>query len=85
MNTTSASASTCATLPWPKVILWDSFNKVRISNHRTVQAAVMARIRHSARLNRNSPGSYVWYKITDMAGNPVNGDLILDAELAIES
>jgi hypothetical protein len=66
-------------------ILQDNFNEVKISGHRTLRAAVAAQHRHAIRLNRNSPGAYIWYRITDASGAGIDGDLILEAEIAIQN
>ena len=66
-------------------ILQDNFNQVKISGHRTLRAAVAAQHRHAIRLGRRSPGSYIYYRITDAAGTGIDGDLILEAEMAIQN
>jgi len=63
-----------------KFILRDTFNGRNISNHRTVNAAVRARIAHAKRITRNSPGSYVRYEITDAAGQPINPEILIEIE-----
>lgn len=67
------------------IILHDSFNGVKISAHRSVRAAVSARIAHSRRLSRNSPGSFLWYRITDSNGRPINHELIEEIELFLQN
>jgi len=67
------------------ILLLDHFNSTRISRHRTVAAAIKARIAHAKRLNRNSPGSYVWYRITDSDGRDICGELQMEIELALQS
>lgn len=67
------------------ILLLDHFNHTRISTHRTVAAAIKARIAHARRLNRNSPGSYVWYRITDAEGRDICGELQMEIELALQS
>ena len=67
------------------IILIDHFNHTRISAHRTVAAAIRARIAHAKRLDRNSPGSYVWYRITDADGRGICGELQMEIELAMQS
>jgi hypothetical protein len=67
------------------IILHDTFNHTRISTHRTVAAAIKARIAHARRLHRNSPGSYVWYRITDADGVGICGELQMEIELTIQS
>ena len=68
-----------------KYILNDTFNETRISGHRTLDAAIRARIAHARRLNRNSPGSYTWYRITDADGVGICGELQMEIELAMQS
>ena len=47
-----------------KVQLFDSFNNVLISSHRTIKAAVIARRKHSRAVERNNGrGSYLTYRI----------------------
>ena len=67
------------------IILLDHFNGTRISRHRTVAAAIRARIAHAKRLNRNSPGSYTWYRITDADGRGICGELQMEIERALQS
>ena len=62
------------------IILLDHFNLTRISRHRTVAAAIRARIAHARRLNRNSPGSFIWYRITDADGRGICGELQMEIE-----
>ena len=62
------------------IILLDHFNLTRISRHRTVAAAIKARIAHAKRLNRNSPGSFIWYRITDAEGVGICGELQMEIE-----
>ena len=46
-----------------KVQLFDSFNNVLISSHRTIKAAVIARHKHiRATERKNGKGSYVTYR-----------------------
>lgn len=66
-------------------ILRDNFNEVKISGHRTLRAAVAAQHRHAIRLGRRSPGAYIWYRITDAAGTGIDGDRILETEMAIQN
>ena len=66
-------------------ILQDNFNEVKISGHRTLRAAVAAKLRHAIRLSRYSPGAYIWYRITDAAGTGIDGDLVLETEMAIQN
>lgn len=67
------------------IILIDHFNGTRISTHRTVAAAIRARIAHSRRLNRNSPGSFIWYRITDADGVGICGELQMEIERTLQS
>lgn len=67
------------------IILHDSFNSTLISRHRTVAAAIRARIAHARRLERNSPGSYVWYRITDGDGVGICGRLQMEIEMTLRS
>jgi hypothetical protein len=67
------------------IILLDHFNLTRISAHRTVANAIKARIAHARRLNRNSPGSYVWYRITDATGRDICGELQMEIELTLQT
>ena len=67
------------------ILLIDHFNHTRISTHRTVAAAIRARIAHAKRLNRNSPGSYIWYRITDADGVGICGELQMEIELTLQT
>lgn len=67
------------------ILLLDHFNLTRISTHRTVAAAIKARIAHAKRLNRNSPGSYIWYRITDADGMGICGELQMEIERALQT
>ena len=67
------------------ILLLDHFNHTRISRHRTVAAAIKARIAHAKRLHRNSPGSYVWYRITDAEGRGICGELQMEIELTLQT
>jgi len=67
------------------ILLLDHFNSTRISRHRTVAAAIKARIAHAKRLNRNSPGSFIWYRITDAEGRAICGELQMEIELTLQS
>ena len=69
----------------PMILLLDHFNGTRISRHRTVAGAIKARIAHARRLNRNSPGSYVWYRITDSDGRGICGELQMEIERTLQS
>lgn len=66
------------------IILIDHFNGARISTHRTVAAAIKARIAHARRLARNSPGAYVWYRITDADGRSICGELQMEIERTLQ-
>ena len=63
-------------------ILTDTFNKVKISTHRTIVGAVKARQRHGqAVAKRNGKGSYLHYSITSTnRANEYLGDEILAAQ-----
>ncbi len=67
------------------ILLLDHFNSTRISRHRTVANAIKARIAHAKRLNRNSPGSFIWYRITDAEGRAICGELQMEIELALQT
>ena len=67
------------------ILLLDHFNSTRISTHRTVAAAIRARIAHAKRLHRNSPGSYIWYRITDADGVGICGELQMEDELTLQT
>ena len=67
------------------ILLLDHFNGTRISRHRTVAAAIKARIAHAKRLHRNSPGSFIWYRITDADGVGICGELQIEIELTLQS
>ena len=67
------------------ILLLDHFNHTRISRHRTVANAIKARIAHAKRLNRNSPGSFIWYRITDAEGVGICGELQMEIERALQS
>ena len=66
------------------IILHDHFNLTRISAHRTVAAAIKARIAHAKRLNRNSPGCFIWYRITDAEGVGICGELQMEIERTLQ-
>lgn len=67
------------------IILLDHFNHTRISRHRTVANAIRARIAHAKRLHRNSPGSFIWYRITDATGRDICGELQMEIELTLQN
>jgi len=69
----------------PMILLIDHFNLTRISRHRTVAAAIKARIAHARRLNRNSPGSFIWYRITDADGVGICGELQMEIERTLQT
>ena len=65
--------------------LTDTFNKRKISSHRTVEAAVKAERKHLRAVKRaNGRDSYLTYSITQ-DGKPVDRYEIEQAEYAIES
>ena len=64
-----------------KIELWNTFNSSKISSHRTVEAAVAARIGHSKAVERtNGPGSYTTYAIRYADGSPVEMEACMAAE-----
>jgi hypothetical protein len=65
------------------IILTNTFTDSIISRHRTVKAAVAARIKHAKAIRKRSPNSYTTYSITDDAGNSVDRDSIEHAEAII--
>lgn len=65
------------------ITLTNTFNDSIISRHRTVEAAVAARIKHAKAISRRSAGSYTTYSITDADGKPVDRDEIENAEAVI--
>jgi hypothetical protein len=67
------------------ILLLDHFNHTRISTHRTVANAIKARIAHAKRLNRNSPGSFIWYRITDSDGVGICGELQMEIERTLQT
>ena len=59
-------ASAAARESFDMFILTDTFNKVVISKHRSVMAAVKAQHKHDRMVKRmNGKNSYVWYSITE--------------------
>jgi hypothetical protein len=61
--------------------LFDSFNSVALSRHRTLVAALRAIDRHDKRIRRYSgPHSYVTYVVKRDDGVPITRDEMLDAE-----
>ena len=65
------------------ITLTNTFTNSIISRHRTVQAAVAARIKHAKSIHKRSPNSYTTYRITDDAGNSADRDAVEQAEAAI--
>ena len=56
-----------------KIILTNTFTDSVISTHRTIQAAVKARLAHSrASRRRNGPNSYTTYSITAADGSDIS-------------
>ena len=59
-------------------ILADTFNKVKISSHRTVLAAVRARAAHARRVERkNGRGSYISYSIRSITGEDIGEEILI--------
>ena len=59
-------------------ILTDTFNDVKISNHRTVLAAIKAKHRHArAVARRNGRGSYVIYRISSTSGEDIGEEILI--------
>lgn len=66
-----------------KFILTDTFNQKKLSQHRTVRAALAARYRHSCAVQRShGKGAYLHYSITSSIGRDIADD-IMDAEWAL--
>lgn len=65
------------------ITLTNTFNDSIISRHKTVQAAVSARIKHAKSISKRSPNSYTTYSITDSAGNSADRDEIEQAEAIV--
>jgi len=65
------------------ITLTNTFTDSIISRHRSVQAAVAARIKHAKAIRKRSPNSYTTYSITDIDGNSVDRDSIERAEANI--
>jgi hypothetical protein len=59
-----------------KIILTDTFNDRIISNHRSIAAAVAARLRHARAVRkRNGGNSYVTYSITAEDGSDITEEV----------
>jgi hypothetical protein len=60
------------------IILNDTFNKVVISRHKTILAAVKAKYRHNRMIKRyNGQSSYVWYSIVDSEGADISEEVLV--------
>lgn len=60
-----------------KILLIDTFNKVTISKHFTLRAALVAQRKHLALVKRvNGQNSYLTYGVKYSDGTPVDGDEI---------
>jgi hypothetical protein len=65
------------------ITLTDTFNKKKISSHRTVLAAVKAQSKHLAKVKKvNGANSYLTYSITSLDGRDL-GPEIEAASIAI--
>lgn len=65
--------------------LADSFNGIKISNHRTVLAAVKAKRLHGKAVKRaNGSSSYLTYRIEHANGGLVDSELLIAAEMEID-
>ncbi len=62
------------------ITLTNTFSSSIISRHRTIAAAVAARIKHSKAIRKRSPNSYTTYSITDRDGKAVDRKDIENAE-----
>ena len=68
-----------------KIHLQDSFNRVEISTHLTIRAAVLASRRHARAIERNNgAGSYIPYAYRYSDGSPVCGDDVMDAKMELD-
>ena len=65
------------------ITLTNTFTDSIISQHRTVQAAVAARIKHAKAIRKRSSISYTTFSITDTDGNSVDRYAIEHAEASI--
>lgn len=65
------------------ITLTNTFNDSIISRHRSVEAAVAARIKHAKAISKHSAGSYTTYSITDTDGKKVDREEIENAEAVI--
>lgn len=66
--------------------LTDTFNRRALSRHRTLKAAVRAKLAHLRAVKRaNGPTSYLTYAITDSAGNRPDQYDLEQAEREIEA
>lgn len=64
----------------------DTFNGRKLSAHRTVKAAVKAKLAHLAAVKRaNSSSSYLWYSITRSDGNPVGCEETTQAAMELDN
>lgn len=67
------------------ITLTDTFNGVRISRHRTVKAAELARRRHAAKVRKaNGANSYVTYGFRSDDGREL-GDEIERARIELDN
>ena len=68
-----------------RIHLQDSFNRVEISTHLTIRAAVLASRRHALAVERNNcAGSYIPYAYRYSDGSPVCGDDVMDAKMELD-
>ena len=68
-----------------KIHLQDSFNRVEISTHLTIRAAVLASRRHARAIERNNgAGSYIPYAYRYSDGSPVCNDEVMDAKMELD-
>ena len=65
------------------ITLTNTFNDSIISRHRSVEAAVSARIKHAKAISKRSPNSYTTYSITGADGQKVDREEIENAEAVI--
>ena len=58
------------------IILTDTFNSVKISSHRTVEAAVAAESKHLKAVKKaNGSSSYLTYSITSSDGRDIGEEI----------
>jgi hypothetical protein len=60
--------------------LYDTFNDRKISSHRKLVNAVIAKRKHLASIRASSPNSYLTYAYRYDDGSPVDGHEIMEVE-----